>query len=61
MTDPRRVRSIARMAFAVTVQREAGLLVVAGQGRASLADLKGFADLTATRRAFKAGAASLSF
>jgi hypothetical protein len=36
------------MALAVTVQREGGLLVVAGQGRASLADLKGFADLIAT-------------
>jgi hypothetical protein len=36
------------MALAVTVQREAGLLLVAGQGRAGLADLKGFADLIAT-------------
>ncbi|HEY8048192.1 MAG TPA: hypothetical protein VIE63_03395 [Ramlibacter sp.] len=36
------------MALAVTVQREADLLVVVGQGRATLADLKGFADLVAT-------------
>jgi len=37
------------MALAVTVQREAAdLLIVVGQGRATLADLKGFADLIAT-------------
>jgi hypothetical protein len=36
------------MALGVTVQREADLLVVVGQGRASLADLKGFADMIAT-------------
>ncbi|HUR90503.1 MAG TPA: hypothetical protein VMZ74_15570 [Ramlibacter sp.] len=36
------------MALGVTVQREADLLIVVGQGRASLADLKGFADLVAT-------------
>src|ERR1700756_724570 len=36
------------MALAVTVQRESDLLVVTGQGRASLADLKGFADLVGT-------------
>ena len=36
------------MALAVTVQREADLLVVVGQGRAALADLNGFADLVAT-------------
>jgi hypothetical protein len=36
------------MDLAVTVDREAGLLLVKGQGRATLADLKGFADLIAT-------------
>jgi hypothetical protein len=37
------------MALAVTVQREGDdLLIVVGQGRAELADLKGFADLIAT-------------
>lgn len=36
------------MDLAVTVDREADLLVVKGQGRATLADLKGFADLIAT-------------
>jgi hypothetical protein len=37
------------MSLAVTVQREADdLLIVSGQGRAALADLKGFADLIAT-------------
>ena len=36
------------MSLAVTVLREGDLLVVVGQGRASLADLKGFADLVAT-------------
>jgi hypothetical protein len=37
------------MALAVTVQREAAdVLIVVGQGRAALADLKGFADLIAT-------------
>jgi len=37
------------MALAVTVQREAAdLLIVVGQGRATLADLKGFADLIGT-------------
>ena len=36
------------MSLAVTVLREGDLLVVVGQGRATLADLKGFADLVAT-------------
>ena len=36
------------MSLAVTVQREGDLLMVVGQGRAALADLKGFADLVAT-------------
>ena len=36
------------MGLAVSVQREPGLLLVVGQGRATLADLKGFADLIAT-------------
>jgi len=36
------------MSLAVTVQREGDLLMVVGQGRATLADLKGFADLVAT-------------
>jgi hypothetical protein len=36
------------MDLAVTVEREPELLVVKGQGGATLADLKGFADLIAT-------------
>ena len=37
------------MSLAVNVQREAAdLLIVVGEGRATLADLKGFADLIAT-------------
>lgn len=36
------------MAIAVSVQREADLLVVVGKGSATLADLKGFVDLIAT-------------
>jgi hypothetical protein len=36
------------MALAVTVQRENDLLMASAQGRATLADLKGLADLVAT-------------
>src|SRR6478736_1479804 len=37
------------MTLAVNVQREAAdLLIVVGEGRATIADLKGFADLIAT-------------